>query len=182
MYIGWIMCSSNFQKMSGFAYKGKHKRHDNKIKYFDCSVTDKQLKGMKQNWERFKSIDIEWDLKKKVESAHGVKEGDVLVSLLHFDNYFFKKYNNIFRYSKLKEWKTYNGLQYFSDGKYVSEGYIADKTHIRDDCSIYGTTTSQITRNTMEHDFTQSKIDEYITILQEVKEKLSSLHDEEVNS
>jgi hypothetical protein len=182
MYTGWIKCSSNFQKMSGFTYENKQSRHGSKIKYFRCKVTEVQLKGMKENWEKFKNTDIEWDLKKKVSSAYGVKDGDTHVSLLHFDNYFFNKYTNIYRYSTLQEWKTYNGLRYFSDGKFVSEGYIADKTHIRDDCSVYDTSTAHIIEDILDHEFTEYKIDEYVAILQDVKQKLSSLNVKEVIS
>lgn len=176
MYKGWIKCSENFQRMAGFNYEGKQKRHGLKWKYFGCEVTDSQLQGMKENWEKLKNAEIEWDLNKKVDSAYGVKEGEVLLDLIGYNHYFFSKYTNITRYSKLKEWKTHNGLYYSSDGKYVSEGFIADRTHIRDDCSVFNTLSVHMSKDTKQCAFDVNKIDLYIEDLQNIKQKLISLY------
>lgn len=177
MYTGWVKCSENFQKMAGFTYKGKQKRHGNKFKYYGCEITDIQLQGMKHNWEKFKKVDIEWDLEKAVECIYGVKDGDVLLNLLGYNHYFFSKYTNIKHLSKLKEWKTYNGLYYSSEGKYVSEIYYADRTHIRDNCTIYNTHGGYITEDTKSHEFDVEKIDMYIENLKEIKNKLIQLNE-----
>lgn len=176
MYLGWIKCSENFQKMAGFTYKGKHKRHGLKYKFFGCEVTEQQLQGMKDNWEKFKDAEVEWDLKMKVTSAHGVNDGDVLLNLIGLNRYFFSKYTNITRYSKLKEWKTHNGLYYISNGKYVSEGTIADRTHIEDDCTIYDTLTDHIGKDIKTHSYDVNKIDLFIESLHDIKRKLVILN------
>lgn len=176
LYKGWIKCSDYFQKMAGFNYISKQKRHGSKVKFFGCAVTDEQLKGMKENWNKFKDVDIEWELEKEVDSAYGIHKGDVLLSLLGW-NYFFNKYDNIRHFSRLREWKTYNGITNFSDGKSVREGYAASKTHIKSDCSVYSTLGERIDKNTLPNHMDTGDIELYISMLGEVKNKLVELNE-----
>ena len=176
MYKGWIKCNEQFQRMSGFKYKGKQVRHGGKIKYFDVELTDVQYQGIKENWEKFKSINIEWNLEKKVDKVNGLQEGETVLNLLRKDSYFFYKYENLRKFSILQEWKTYNGLHYINDGMEVKEGYRANVSHITDSGKFYDKTTRWIESNVKAHSHDLDSLGEYIKNLLDIKNQLKDLN------
>lgn len=177
MYNGWIKCSEKFQRMSGFKYKEKQQCNNGDFKYLNVRVIDIQYKGMVDNWEKFKSSSIEWDLKKKVNEVNGLSEGEVVLKLLNHDNYFFYRYDNLKHFSKLKEWKEYNGIYDISLGKYIEEGYLSTVSHIKKDGSTYETHTKWIENDVKSHGYDLHKLHKYMKELNGIRDMLFKLND-----
>jgi hypothetical protein len=171
VYKGWIKSSLAFQKTIGFSYQGKHHRRNKYYKFFNVEVTDDQYLEMKSKWKHFKE-DIQWDLRKKVDEAFGIKEGDLTASILNGKRYFFNRYSNLNYTSKLREWTKNNGLYVYNREKYIYEGYIALKAHIAQDGSTCSEHEQYIEKLTRRCDFDESDIDTYIDDLLIIKNKL----------
>lgn len=175
MYKGWIRSSLKFQETIGFIYQGKEQIRERMFKFTNCEVTEKQLNKMKLLWDKFKGS-IEWELKEKINEIYGVKEGEVLASIIGYNHYFFNKFHDIYKVSRLKTWKEYNGLYVTNREKFVCDNIKCIKDHIDKNLVLCDNLGGIISKKEKQHSYNIKDIDNYIECLNKIKKQLIELN------